>query len=557
MANLKKIRPCYSANNMDNQSDLKIVLINIRSLAPKATLVNELITNHPVEILCLTETWLKTDEYIALNESAPPGYSYTHVPHLTGRGGGVAAVYNSNLHANLKSGFKFNFFEVLVLSFAHPDKKAVSFILTVYRPPGPYSVFLLEFADFLSSLAVNSDKIVIVGDFNIHMDSEGDPLRSAFLSITESIGFDQHIHQSTHSHNHTLDLVLTHNTEIANIVVMPENPVLSDHFLITFQLSQVRRVSPVPTFYFSRKLSSRTADAFINELPGSFVHYGDFLGSSQNAYTYACVNSIDQMTTNINDVLCRTLDTIAPLKKRKVCSKKLAHWYNDHTRALKKASRQLERKWRSTKLQVFFHAWKDSLLSYKHALSTAHSSYFSTLIDENRNNPRHLFNTVARLTKNHVDPCASIQFSSNDLMNFFDDKIIKIRDTIKSSSTTTHVGSTLPSTPMDAESSEGRLAHLNSFASIDLIEFNTIVNSSKSSTCLLDPIPTKLLKELLPVIGTLLLNIVNASLVCGHIPQTLKLAVIKPLIKKPYLDANVLSNYRPISNLPFNSILFV
>ena len=135
----------------------------------------------------------------------------------------------------------------------------------------------------------------------------------------------------------------------------------------------------------------------------------------------------------------------------------------------KKASRQLERKWRSTKLQVFFHAWKDSLLSYKHALSTARSSYFSTLIDKNRNNPRHLFNTVARLTKNHVDPCVFIPFSSNDFMNFFDDKIIKIRDTIKSSSTTTHVGSTLPSTLMDAESSEGRVAHLNSFASIDLI----------------------------------------------------------------------------------------
>ena len=107
------------------------------------------------------------------------------------------------------------------------------------------------------------------------------------------------------------------------------------------------------------------------------------------------------MTTNINYVLCRTLDTTAPLKKRKVCSKKLAPWYNDHTRALKKASRQLERKWRSTKLQVFFHAWKDSLLSCYpiNMPSPPRSSYFSALIDENRNNPRHLFNTVARLTK--------------------------------------------------------------------------------------------------------------------------------------------------------------
>ena len=388
---------------------------------------------------------------------------------------------------------------MLVLSFAHPDSLSL----------------LISFQAWL----VVQIKVVIVGDFNIHMDSEGDPLRSALLSIIESIGFDQHIHQSTHFHNHTLDLVSTHNTEIVNIVVMPKNPVLSDHYLITFQLSQVCHVSPDPTFYFSRKLSSTTSDAFINELPGSFVHCGDFLGSSQNAYTNASIYLIDQLTNNLNDVLCRTLDTIAPLKKRKVCSKKLAPWYNDNTHALKKASCQLERKLRSTKLQVFFHAWKDSLLSYKHAISTTCSSYFSTLRDENRNNPRHLFNTVARLTKNHVDPCVSIPFSSNDFMNFFDDKIIKIRDTIQSSSTP-HVGSTLPSTQMDAESSEGQVAQLKYFASIDFIDFIIIVNSSKSSPCLLEPITTKLLKELLPVIGTPLLNIVNASLVSGHTTET-------------------------------------
>ena len=110
---------------------------------------------------------------------------------------------------------------------------------------------------------------------------------------------------------------------------------------------------------------------------------------------------------------------------------------------------------------------------------------------------------------------------------------------------------------MDAESSEGQVAHLNSFASIDLIEFNTIEHSSKSSTCLLEPIPTKLMKELLPVNGAALLNIVNVSLVCGHIPQTLKLAA---LIKKPNLDMNVLSNNRPISNLSkvhFKTTLFI
>ena len=110
--------------------------------------------------------------------------------------GGVAAVYNSNLHATLKSGFKCNFFEVLVLSFAHPDKKAVSFIPLYTGHQGHTVVFLLEFIWIYSQAWKEISKVVIVWDFHIHMDSEGDPLRSAFLSIIESIGFDQHIHQS-------------------------------------------------------------------------------------------------------------------------------------------------------------------------------------------------------------------------------------------------------------------------------------------------------------------------------------------------------------------------
>uniref|UniRef100_A0A3B3SNW8 Uncharacterized protein n=1 Tax=Paramormyrops kingsleyae TaxID=1676925 RepID=A0A3B3SNW8_9TELE len=46
-----------------------------------------------------------------------------------------------------------------------------------------------------------------------------------------------------------------------------------------------------------------------------------------------------------------TLDLVAPLKMIKHRDKKPAPWYSDHTRELKQASRKLERKWRSTKLE--------------------------------------------------------------------------------------------------------------------------------------------------------------------------------------------------------------
>ena len=58
---------------------------------------------------------------------------------------------------------------------------------------------------------------------------------------------------------------------------------------------------------------------------------------------------------------------------------------------------------------------------------------------------------------------------------------------------------------------------------------------------------------MLPEIGTPLLNLINASLTSGYVPQSFKIAVIKPILKKPNLDPNDLSNYRPISNLPFPS----
>ncbi len=113
-------------------------------------------------------------------------------------------------------------------------------------------------------------------------------------------------------------------------------------------------------------------------------------------------------------------------------------------------------------------------------------------------------------------------------MNLFTEKIDNIRNTI------TNVDSTASST------------------SAKLI--NKLITASKPTTCLLDPVPTKLLKELLPVAEEPLLNIINSSLSLGHVPKPFKLTVIMPLIKKPKLDPCELANYRPISNLPFMSM---
>ena len=76
--------------------------------------------------------------------------------------------------------------------------------------------------------------MIIVGDLNIHVDNNNDSLSVAFIFVLDSIGFSQCVHQPTHCCNHTLDLVLSYGVKIEQLIVLPHNPILSDHNLTTF-----------------------------------------------------------------------------------------------------------------------------------------------------------------------------------------------------------------------------------------------------------------------------------------------------------------------------------
>jgi hypothetical protein len=71
-------------------------------------------------------------------------------------------------------------------------------------------------------------------------------------------------------------------------------------------------------------------------------------------------------------------------------------------------------------------------------------------------------------------------------------------------------------------------------------EVRSILKSAPNKSCELDPIPTWLLKssidELLPIIT----DIMNASITSGYVPKSFKSALVRPLLKKPGLDSNVL-----------------
>jgi hypothetical protein len=77
--------------------------------------------------------------------------------------------------------------------------------------------------------------------------------------------------------------------------------------------------------------------------------------------------------------------------------------------------------------------------------------------------------------------------------------------------------------------------------------------SSSSSTCILDQIPTWLLKSCIDSLIDPITNLINLSLSEGRFPSQFKTAVVRPLLKKHPVPHEDLNSYRPISNLNFIS----
>ncbi|MCG8430354.1 MAG: reverse transcriptase family protein, partial [Candidatus Omnitrophica bacterium] len=159
-----------------------------------------------------------------------------------------------------------------------------------------------------------------------------------------------------------------------------------------------------------------------------------------------------------------------------------------------------------------------------------------------------LFNVVNELLgkqrssplPDHSDPVEL----ANNFSDFFMSKISKIRDKLDQQ----QVGEV-------QELPCANVPELDCFRPTTKEEVKKLVLSLPPKSCALDPIPTSLLKRCIDTLAPVLVTIINKSLEQGHFPASLKYALVKPLLKKPSLDCNVMANYRPVSNLSYLSKL--
>ncbi len=187
-------------------------------------------------------------------------------------------------------------------------------LATVYRPPGPYTDFLKELADFLSDLLVNVDKALIVGDFNIHVDNTNDALGLAFTDLINSFGVKQNVTGPTHRFNHTLDLIISHEIDLTGIDIVPQSDV-TDHFLVSCMLHITDINYMAPRYRPGRTIVLATKDRFTNNLPDL----------SQLLYVPINTDELDKITSNMGTIFSNTVETVAPSNKKRLEKNVLRH----------------------------------------------------------------------------------------------------------------------------------------------------------------------------------------------------------------------------------------
>ena len=130
--------------------------------------------------------------------------------------------------------------------------------------------FLEEFSDPIDSLIETQGQLLILGDFNYHVDSPS-PNVTEFLNLLESSYLVQHVNMSTHEKGHTLDLTITRNDELCISNMRYDHTISSDRRTVLFDLPMVRQIF-TSKIVKRRKLKNICIDSFKKDLVNSCLY---------------------------------------------------------------------------------------------------------------------------------------------------------------------------------------------------------------------------------------------------------------------------------------------
>ena len=545
---------------------LRCGTLNCQSLRNKVNDVVRHLLCKSIDICFLQETFMKDFDGAIVNLINEYGFDIYSLPRQDRGHGGLAVIHKPTVslkHNKDKSNKKYGSFEY----FESTLKTSVGLLrfCNIYRPPYSsnhrYTVsnFFIEFEEYLKYVALKSGYPVLTGDFNIHIENNNDQYANAFKDLMEQYDFIQTVPttSATQRSGGTLDLVFVSNdivSKIENIAVSP-NGTPSDHYLVHYAINcKINKSDSTETASF-RNFKMIDLDVFKKDLCNSRL-----------VKTDVAELNLDELTELYNEELTRLLNKHCPVVKKKISKywhkSKKDQWFDDEITIVLRNCRKAERKWEKSKLVTNKEIYKQLQKKYNVLVKFKRKLHHSNSFISMHKDKRRLFNKLNKLLgkeKTSLPNNDDHEKLSNDFLNYFNAKISTIRSHVDNERNKLNVNSDITcnasNSTFDCPSCNFDGEKMKSFKQLTLDDLKNVISLMNKKFCSLDPIPTWLLFSCSDILAPILLSIINMSLSTGYFPSSLKKAVIKPTIKNRSGNPELLSNYRPVSNIPFLSKL--
>lgn len=526
-------------SNVTRSKDLRLCHLNSQSAVKsgKPEAISDFILEQDLDVMFLTETWLSDSGHEATCKMlTPSGYCLKSCPRPS-RGGGIAVVFRQSLepHVTFRTTVPYEHSTFEVVEMVITCSGTSTCMICIYRPPPntknkfTFSTFLIEIENMLEHHNTHTPNTVIIGDFNIPFDKPQNNDTKQTIDLLDCHGLKQLVDKPTRK-THIIDWIVTHESTDLVYGVLLNDYLRSDHSAVLFSL-KVLKPPKQKKRVVRRNLKEINTDTFRAEAARRLL---DRPTSSDPVPHY-------------DSTLRTLLDEHAPAKTKLIVDRPSAPWMSSEVKTAKQARRRAERKWRTSKLEVDRQIYNKHKEHVQTIIADAKQSHYSTKICETTSS-KALFSTMNDLLgcssasplPNNIDSSKLSQAFSE----YFHNKIQAIRDKLDN----------IPYQSSDTPPAFTGTPFTH-FKPLTLSELEKVIKDITLKTCDLDPLPTQLYSDCLPELLPSILEIINNSLQTGTVPDSFKTAIVKPLLKKPSLDPNILSNFRPVSNLSFISKL--
>ena len=513
---------CKRKNNV-------IALLNIRSLYPKIDQLKYFLKQHPLDFLCINETWLndtignadiKIDGYniVRRDRKIKTSSTESNKPPKKSYGGGVLIYVKDNYSYKVRNDLVTDDIECLWIEVKIPGSNPF-LINTCYRPPSANKEYNTSITSSIERACLEDKEMHILGDFNIDYNANKVSLIKDLETIhdlSQLVNFDTRITQTTST---CIDLILSSNPK-RHIRTEPFKINLSDHYMVFTVIDTKFKQKMLNHKYATfRAYKNFNENAFINEVQNSFDNV-DF--SNDDVYV-----AWDKWKSKFLN-LC---DKHAPLRKMRVRKKHLP-WVDREV--LEKIYERdfTHKKAVSNKNEEDWSQYKKIRNEVTNLIKLKKKEYFTSKLKSAKNS-KEMWNTIKEIipdkkNNNSIPPEMNAD-SFNEYFSQIGLSLAKQHANIDIKWKNPDILYKFKFKLVSCDRIQKKLKQLPSTSNLDILGLDT-----------------KLLHIAADYLCESLTVIINLSLASGLVPDDWKLARVTPVYKG---EGDILneSNYRPIS----------